>query len=104
VVEVELTIGDIIAAMAMSGLRPGRMTSVSHCSPEALSAGTRPARTNDDLPTPDGPTTPMIGRSRMRLTAAAISRERPKNRAASLSWNDDRPAYGLSSSCSCIVE
>ena len=80
----------------------GAMTSVSHFSPERLSAGTRPARTNDDLPTPELPTTAISGRSRMRVTIAAISRLRPKNLPASFSWNDDRPAYGLSSICSSL--
>ena len=75
----------------------GAARATSHASPERLSAGTRPARTSDDLPTPDGPITPMSGRSRMRVTIAAISRERPKKRAASASWNELRPAYGLTS-------
>ena len=97
------TIGAITAASASSGERPGRTTRMSHCSPERLSAGTRPARMNEDLPTPELPTTAISGRSRIRVTIAAISRLRPKNLAASFSWNDARPAYGLSSILSSVV-
>ncbi len=68
-----LTSGDTSAASAASGVRPGRITIASHVSPERLSAGTRPARTKDDLPAPEGPTTPISGRSRTRFTSAATS-------------------------------
>ena len=43
-------------ASAASGWRPGRSVTTSQRSPLALSAGPTPARMNDDLPTPDGPT------------------------------------------------
>ncbi len=79
-------------ASAISGERPGRTTLISQASPEFFSAGTTPARTNDDLPTPDEPTTAMSGTSRSRWLIAAISRLRPKKRAASCSWNALRPA------------
>ena len=63
-------------ASAASGERPGRTTSASHGSPEPLSAGTTPARTNDDLPTPDGPTI-----ADQRLLAEARDRRRDVLRA-----------------------
>src|SRR5512140_3347417 len=89
---VVLSIGVSAWASAAIGVRPGRTTTVDQCSPETLSAGTMPARTNDDLPTPEGPTMPSRGASRSRVTAAATSRDRPRKRCASDSWNDLRPA------------
>ncbi len=87
-----LIIGVMRAARPAMGLRPGRSTSASQLSPERLSAGTRPARTKDDLPAPEGPTMARSGRSRTRLTVAAISSPRPKKRLASFSWKAARPA------------
>jgi hypothetical protein len=43
------------------------MTSTSQLSAEARSAGTMPARTNEDLPTPEAPTIAAIGCSRRRV-------------------------------------
>ena len=90
-VTAEVSSGPTTAASAPRGSRPGRSVIASHGSPECSSAGTSPARTKDDLPTPEGPTTATIGQSRTRLTAVAISEERPKKKAACSSWNEVRP-------------
>ena len=64
------------------------------------SAGTRPARTSEDLPLPDGPSTGMIAPSRLRLGGStscrswSIWRSRPKNTAAYDSSKARSPGYG----------
>ena len=58
------------------------------------SAGSRPARTTDDLPLPDGPTTPSSGAPTSRATSSATSRSRPKKYGASSASNDARPLKG----------
>ena len=50
----------MISARAVSGVRPGRTMNAAQPSPERSRAGMTPARTNDDLPAPDGPTTAII--------------------------------------------
>ena len=57
-----------MVASAASGSRPGRSTWTSQPSPERLSAGITPARTSDDLPAPEGPTTATSGRLRSSVT------------------------------------
>ena len=58
------------------------------------SAGSRPARTTDDLPLPDGPTTPSSGAPTSRATSSATSRSRPKKYGASATSNEARPLNG----------
>ena len=61
------------------------VTTSQPLSRSALSFGTRPARTTDDLPLPEAPTTATNG---WRMTAAAsrlVSSSRPKKRGASSS-------------------
>ena len=61
----------------------------------------RPARTTDDLPLPDGPTTPSSGEPTSRATSSATSRSRPKNTWASSHSKLARPLNGHSTgSCS----
>ena len=62
------------------------------------SAGTRPARTSDDLPLPDGPRT---ARKRLAFSCSRMawtSPSRPKKRSACASSNVWRPRYGQASS------
>ena len=63
------------------------------------SAGTSPARTTEDLPEPEGPTTarnraPSVS-SPSRRMSRFVSASRPKKSAASASRNARRPLYGL---------
>ncbi len=70
----------------------------------ARSAGISPARSNDDLPAPEGPTTtsgnsrawpPVLRyRSAARPTSGRIRSSRPKNQRASSAWKAARPRYG----------
>ncbi|GAA3115767.1 hypothetical protein GCM10020254_73070 [Streptomyces goshikiensis] len=66
----------------------------------AVRAGSSPARTREDLPDPEGPTTVTNRRALAgtggcsRATSSAVSRSRPKNTAASASPNASRPGYG----------
>ena len=62
------------------------------------SAGISPARSNDDFPEPEGPTTvsgtpgaeaPVASRTRRAVMAS-----RPKNQGASSGWKLARPRYG----------
>lgn len=55
----------------------------------------RPARSNDDFPTPDGPNTPV--KRFLVASSSAVNRSRPKNFGASSGWNIASPTYGLSS-------
>ena len=64
------------------GCSPGRISSSGQSSlpgrtPPA-SAGSRPARRTEDLPLPDGPTTPSSGAPTSCATSSATSRSRPK--------------------------
>ena len=56
-----------------------------------------PARTADDLPLPDGPTTPRSGAPASRAISSATRRSRPKNHSTSPSSKLARPLYGGSS-------
>ena len=62
--------------------------------------GSRPARRNDDLPTPDGPritnrlSTPVARMPRSASKPRRICGSRPKNTAASASSIDCHPRYG----------
>ena len=61
--------------------------------------GTRPARTTDDLPDPDGPRTTRHrhggGSPASRSSIRSTRRSRPKKSSASASWNARSPLYGL---------
>ena len=81
-----------------SGCSPGRITTCLHSSlpgktPPA-SAGSRPARTTEDLPLPDGPTTPSSDVPTSRATSSATSRSRPKKYSASATSNGASPLKG----------
>src|SRR5262249_53110766 len=71
----------------------------------AASAGNRPARSSDDLPTPDGPITTSGPPPRRICTASrdsnlAISRSRPRKNRACSGPNDTIPGYGQATSSS----
>ena len=58
------------------------------------SDGTSPARSKEDLPEPDGPTTVIgtpVGAAVASLTRRAVRSSRPKNQAASSGWKLARP-------------
>ena len=83
-----------------SARRPGRrITRTQLVSPRAPAsiAGTRPARTADDLPLPDGPMTPRKPCSARRATISDTRRSRPKKTSASLTPNVARPTNGQAS-------
>src|SRR5262249_60398930 len=78
---------------------PPRHTSTCGTPPAAVSLGTRPARTSEDLPDPLGPSTsrngqPFSAASLSRSVALAMSRLRPKNTGACLVPNAARPRNG----------
>ncbi|GAA3490936.1 hypothetical protein GCM10018987_50190 [Streptomyces cremeus] len=63
------------------------------------SAGTRPARSSEDLPAPDGAATtsgPVPARSASLASSAAVARCRPKNHRASGMSKEASPRYGHS--------
>ena len=92
---------EIAKARLRSGREPGtnggRTTQRSGRSP---SRGSTPASSSDDLPLPDGPTTPThrpAPRTRAgcrRSRTWAVSSVRPKKTAASSAAKADRPGYG----------
>ena len=59
-----------------------------------ISAATTPARTSDDLPTPEGPTTANRPESRNFRRHAATSVSLPKNKSASLRVVGKQSAVG----------
>ena len=61
------------------------------------SAGSRPARSSDDLPLPDGPTIASSGASASRATSSSTSRSRPKKNSASSASNGASPLNGQTS-------
>ena len=65
------------AARVTNGWLPGRRATTTS-GPRSRSLGITPARTNELLPTPEGPTTGSTGTSLRRSTTAAISASRPK--------------------------
>ena len=91
----------IRVASSISGRRPGVIKSLGQAqdpragSAPAATAGSNPARSSDDLPDPDGPSTiSSPGRascSPARATSSAVSCSRPKNRSASFGWNAASP-------------
>ena len=76
------------AASVVKGRAVGVTICIAHLSlPLTISpfcsAGTTPARTTDDLPLPDAPTTARKRWSLRYVTSSAVSVSRPKNSAAS---------------------
>jgi hypothetical protein len=64
------------------------------CQPLARRKGTTPARTSDDLPEPDGPTTAVKPAACTFAAKVDVSRPRPKYQSASAVWNGRRPTNG----------
>ena len=81
------SIRSIGSQRARAGPCPGTMTCDRHGAPPGSrplrTSGSRPARTIDDLPLPDAPTTATRRRSSTRAASSATSRSRPTNRSAS---------------------
>src|SRR5947208_2366340 len=57
-------------------------------------AAIAPARTSEDLPLPDGPTTATNPSRPRRSTTALTNATRPKKRCSSSGWYARRPMYG----------
>ena len=66
------------------------------------SAAESPARTMDDLPLPEGPTTPSSVAPGRRATSSATSCSRPKNASASATSKLARPLYGQTCSAAAV--
>ena len=77
---------------------PGRMMmclwSLSAGSTPSASAGSRPARTTEDFPLPDGPTTPSSVVPTSLGTSSRTRRSRPKKYCASATSNAASPLNG----------
>ena len=73
--------------------RPGVMTSTC-VTPRGAGVAATPARTSDDFPVPEGPTTARTPVARSRSRQAAMSRSRPKNASASATSYALSPGYG----------
>jgi hypothetical protein len=69
-----------------NGCAPGRIRAWDQSSEPGstplASAGNSPARTAEDFPLPDGPTTASRGEPTSRATSSATSRSRPKKYSA----------------------
>ena len=95
------------ARLRMASLR-GRITAKRQNEPARAmnppsSSGSRPARTSEDFPLPDVPTTPT---KRCRSSRATISLDwpsRPKNRCVSAASNGLRPGNGLTNAAVAVV-
>ncbi|REH17466.1 hypothetical protein BCF44_1459 [Kutzneria buriramensis] len=61
-------------------------------------AGTRPARSREDLPTPDAPNTETKRSAATSRASSSTADSRPKNRPASAVWKAAGPTYGPSPS------
>ena len=89
---------------APSGSRPGRHGASAQASGSLATAGTRPARTREDLPQPEGPTTTSTSASdravgvRNAETRVRTSSSRPKNARCRSASNGSSPGYGERSS------
>src|SRR5215472_9691507 len=91
------------ASRSVTGLDVGSNTATGPAMPGTVSAsslrrGSRPARSTDDLPAPDGPTS-ISGRvdaCAARETSCSVTSSRPKNQRASWISNLARPRYGVS--------
>lgn len=75
------------AAQRLQASRPGVTTATPQAaepgSPPRASAGTRPARTSEDLPAPEAPATTSNDPSTSRASSSSTSRSRPTKRSAS---------------------
>ena len=106
--------GIIPAARFARGSSPGLTTAIGQCwhflgiAAPALSFGTSPARTTDDLPLPDGPITPRNRATcdfarhprRRALINQPVKLSRPKKKRSSCGPKASRPRYGqIPSSC-----
>ena len=85
----------VAVASSPSGCAPGRISDLrprlaggQHAGGER---GSRPARTTEDFPLPEGPTTPSSGAPTSRATSSATSRSRPKKYGASATSKDGEP-------------
>ena len=81
-------------ARPAKGAEPGVVTAQRQ--PSARSSGMTPARTMDDFPDPDGPTTAVKWKLRIFFVRAAVSRPRPENHFELLVSNGRRPTNGAS--------
>ena len=88
VADVDGSLPEGLSGQLPQGCSPGRMTSRVH---EALpgmtssaSAASNPARTSDDLPLPDGPTSATTREPATRATSSATARSRPQYQGASV--------------------
>ncbi len=86
--------GTSARASEANGRRPG--VAVTHRQPEGR-AGTSPARTNDVLPTPEGPMRDSIFRRCSFSHSAETSASRPKKLSRCSSVNGRSPGYGPAS-------
>jgi hypothetical protein len=82
-----------------TGSSPGRNSATRQREPSAakrppLSAGRSPARTSEDLPQPDAPTTARSRLWRNSRTSSSISPSRPKKNLASRGPKGRRPGKG----------
>lgn len=73
---------------------PGVRCSSEIAIPSRRNRASRPARTNDDLPLPDGPATTTNGLARTMSSMCALSRSRPRKNSASSTPNASRPRNG----------
>ena len=78
------------ATSGTEGRSPGVMTS------PGPNAGSTPARSTDDFPLPELPTTATKPRSRTRRSSSSATSSRPKNSSRSSRWNGSSPGYGHS--------
>ena len=99
--EHEAAAADAVDRLVAAAAADARRAGCTRCGQRSLpgstplaSAGSRPARTTEDLPLPDGPTTPSSGAPTSRATSSATSRSRPKKYGASAASNDARPLNG----------
>ncbi len=79
---------------ASIGAAPGVTTTTRR--PSRRSAAATPARTSDDFPLPDGPTTTSTPFADSRRRHSPTSTSRPKKPSASSTSNGTRPRYGHS--------
>ena len=92
------------AASAPTGSRPGVNGVSAHHSASSAMTGTSPARTSEDLPEPEGPTTSSAAPStcsaddRSNFARSVVSRPRPKKTRRSPMSKGRRPGKGERSS------
>ena len=81
-------------ASSRSGMAPGLKSAKLRWGQPGID-GISPARSRDDLPEPEGPTTvsgtPGVGSAAASSTRRAVRPSRPKNHGASSGWKLARP-------------